>query len=276
MIIAADTGRSESRFLTEVNGQRVFKSFPSLLRPYFKTEWDVIQTPTDTVIEYEGEAFYIGEIVDYVKETGDSGRVFDPKKDGKNTLLFTLLGLYRLGANEYDPVDLVIGTPLNRYQTDKDGLKQLLTKRHHIKVTTGNGTDYRVINIRNTAVTVEGAGIFFANVTDELVRIIDLGAVTLNALTFRNKRFIPTESYTFNWGWDTLKPENRTHKYVAALIHDSLATKWGRDDKVMVGGGQAVGLAPALAEYFPNAYAVADPRNANVEGYFRIGKVKYK
>jgi hypothetical protein len=88
------------------------------------------------VIEYEGESFYIGEIVEYVKETGDSGRVFDPKKTGKNTLLFTLLGLYRLGAHEYDPVDLVIGTPLNRYNEDKDGLKKLLTNRHHIKVTT--------------------------------------------------------------------------------------------------------------------------------------------
>ena len=277
MIVAVDGGRSYYKVATE-NGIKT--RFQSLVTPYYKTDWDCLNTEDDTVIEYEGEKYYVGPIVDVVGDA-DRGRRFHDDKAGKHTLLLTLRALWKIGANEFDPVDLVTCVPLDRFNEDKEKMKQLLIGEnggiHHFKITNCNGTEHRTVRIRNVAVTVEGAGAFFDQPEPGEVRVFMFGSRKSTAITFRNKRYIPPESQSLPWGWDTLLKQNRTHKYVAEAFAGEMSKKWPADSKLLVVGGQAdKGLTDAIQEYYRNAYTVGDPQMADARGMVKIGMVKFR
>ncbi|MEK4798074.1 ParM/StbA family protein [Thermoactinomyces sp. FSL K6-2592] len=272
MLVAVDAGRSYVKSIIS-DGKGKYKTliFPSWITKYYKTEWDVLTSPNDFVIEYNGEKHYIGEVVEFVAD-GDSGRRMDENKGGKNTLLFVLTALFRLGST-YEPIDLVTGVPLDRFNQDKDEVKNMLIGSHEVTMHTKYGEEKRKIIIRNCSVSVEGAGAFFDDATEEETHVIDLGSRTVNCLTFRNRRFVAPSSLTLPWGWDTLRKENRDFERIAETLHGELSAKWNKNNPVRVVGGQAENLTPVLQKYFPNAYTVEAPQFANVRGYYKMGDV---
>lgn len=275
MLVAVDAGRSYVK--TVFQSQRGVNQnllFPSWMTKYYKTDWDVLTSDNDFVIEYKGEKNYIGEVVEFVAD-GDSGRRMNEDKGNKNTLLFILTALYRIGANQYEPIDLVTGVPLDRFNDDKDKVKELLEGSHQVTMHSKHGSDTRIIPIRRCAVTVEGGGAFYDEPTEEETHVIDLGSRTVNCLTFRRKRFHAPSSLTLPWGWDTLKEENRDYQRVAEILYGELSAKWHKDASVIVVGGQAEELTPAIKEYFPYARTVENPQFANARGYYKIGRVMF-
>ncbi|MBA4495086.1 ParM/StbA family protein [Paenactinomyces guangxiensis] len=275
MLISVDAGRSYVKVVFQTK-PGIFKTFlfPSWITKYYETDWDVLTGENDYVIEHEGEANYIGEVVEFVAD-GDSGRRMDEDKGSKNTLLFILAALYRAGVNQYEPVDLVTGVPLGRFNSDMEKVKEMLEGSHKVTMYTKHGKEMRTININRCAVTVEGAGAFFDQATEEETHVIDLGSRTVNCLTFRRKKFLAPASLTLPWGWDTLKEENRNYERVAETLHGELSAKWHTDARIIVVGGQAEQLTPAIREYFPYASTVDAPQFANARGYYKIGKVMF-
>lgn len=273
MLVAVDAGRSYVKTIVS-DGKGGYKTllFPSWMTKYYKADWDVLTTENDFVIEYNGEKHYIGEVVEFVAD-GDTGRRMDEDKGGKNTLLFILTALFRIGASQYEPVDLVTGVPLDRFNSDMEKVKHMLIGAHNVTMHTKYGAEHRKITIRNCNVTVEGAGAFFDDATDEETHVIDLGSRTVNCLTFRRKRFVASASVTLPWGWDTLREENRDFERIAETLHGQLSAKWNKNNPVKVVGGQAEGLTPALLQYFPHAQCVEAPQFANARGYYKMGKV---
>jgi len=275
MLVACDIGRSAVK--TKAEG-RDLDCFPSLITPYY--EWkglSPLQTDDDLVVQLNGKRYFVGSVVEYVAD-GDTGRRMQEDKVNEYTLIFLMTALYRACAPEY--VRIVTGVPMDQLAADKERLEEFLKGTYDVYFTNrhnyGSKPEHRRFVIEDVRVTAEGAGVFFAYPAPGIVRILDLGSRKSNAVTFKNKRYVEPESYTLNFGWDTLRGSNKNVETLAEKLHGELSGKWSEEDKILVAGGVAEELAEALRIYFPNADAVPNPRFANVLGYYEAGRLVYK
>lgn len=275
MLAAVDAGRSWTKY---VGPNGVAGKFPSWIHPYYETEMEILYTRDDMAIEYQGEHWYIGEVVDRVIDAGDRQQK-QAEKGTKNTVLFILTALWRMGANDCDPIQLVTGLPLPLYKDGRtrETLRQALEGTHTIKITTGQGEDIRTFLIEKIHFAAEGAGAFYSRPQNGLIHVLDIGSRTINAPVFKDKRFHAGLSFSFNWGWDTLKDQNKNADYVARQIDGEVASKWGRDAEILVAGGMAAQVAAALQRIgYKNAVALPDAQMANAYGLYRMLEVAVK
>ena len=268
MLAAIDAGRAYVKYVGPNGVQGKFRSW---IYPYYETQMEVIRSPKDVVLEYNDRKWYVGDVVRYVSDLGQ-GENMQEDKTGEHTVIFILTALALMGANDCEDITLITGLPLDQYRKNKDRIRERLEGTHTIRITTGDMEDKRVLVIKKVGVAVEGAGAFYANPRNGTVRVLDVGSRTVNALSFYNKRYIDPESYTFNYGWDSVKEENRTPEHFADRLNASLGRKWKPDDPILVAGGKAEELAGALRKYYPNAEAIPDAQMANAIGFWRMGE----
>lgn len=282
-LVAVDAGRAETKVVT-VNGEPF--SFPSRVARYFKPKgFNPLQEKTDLVLKVgaDGDRYFIGGVVERVKRAG-KGRQKQENKANQNTLLLTLAALSL--ACTGDRVKVVTGLPLHRFnESDRKEIKDLLTGTFDVYAATRHTPEedvdtgrlpHRRFTIEEVIVTVEGAGAFFAHPRPGLVRVVDLGSVTCNCLTFRDKRFIHNESESFAWGWDTVEETEQDPEEVAEALHGELSGIWQDNEgaTILLAGGVAEQLVTPLQRRFPEARVEALPRAqfANAEGYLEAAK----
>lgn len=272
MLAAVDSGRAYVKY---VGPNGVAGKFPAWIHPYYETELDVLSGREDMAVEYNGQRWYIGEVVDRVVDAG-SLQQKQAEKGTQNTVLFILAALWKMGAHDCDPIQLVTGLPMPLYKDEKtrNMLKQALEGTHTIRVTTGEGEDTRTLLIDELHFAAEGAGAFYSRPANGLVHILDVGSRTINAPVFKNKRFHAGLSFSFDWGFDSLKENHKNPDYVARQIDGEISSKWGRDAEIWVAGGVAHEVAAALQRLgYENVTAIPDSQMANAHGLFKMLQV---
>ncbi|MCS1350334.1 ParM/StbA family protein [Mechercharimyces sp. CAU 1602] len=258
MLVAVDCGRSEVKV---VHRHGKF-AFPAVIGEWRKLN---IGKKRENEIEvvYEGERLFIGDLA--VRESEFHRSMMTDTKAHEQTLILTLVAVYQ--ANTVGKVSVVTGLPVELHSDDeKASMKKLITGKHRIEV---NGIS-RLIQIEEVVVCIEGGGAFWANPQRGLVRIIDVGAKTVNFLTLKDKEYIDRESGTLQFGGDTTK--TRSAKHLAERICGEVAKKWSAEDTVITAGAMANDLIPHFKRHFPNVTAVPDPKYANAQGFYEIGK----
>lgn len=218
---------------------------------------------------WRGKSFYVGELAR--KKSRGRGRVWvdDKKHDYVRVLGLTLLFL--LGAQ--GDTHIATGVPIEEYGRQKDSLKDSFMGTHMIAV---NGIQ-RTINVKTCGVQVEGASYIYVTERFEgLLRVIDPGAKTTNFSTFYDGEYIPEESGTLPYGWETHLPGGEdVNLFASRLVSDLSGRGWERGDTIEVIGGRAADLVEPLKR---NSFTGAvvpnhiDPTYANCLGYLTAVK----
>lgn len=282
LAVGVDAGRSWTKAMYELNGEKRQFTFPSRLVPYYDHGGDdVLKDPNDMIMEVfeEGQPskkYFVGEVTEFVN-FGTDGQLKDQDKDTDAFKMFVLNALYRVGAHEYEPVVVGTGVPYQMFKDQKDKIKAKIEGKHRIKITKRDLVEERIIDINQALITAEGYGVFVDNMTEDEVGIVELGSVTKNSLRIKKKRVMPAFSNTQTWGWDNLPNGISTPETVAEMVvGDMKGMKWETNMRILLAGGRMNELEPFIKRTYPNAILVPDPQFANVRGFHKIAKAKVK
>jgi len=269
MILGIDAGNSE----VKVCGEFGVIKFPSDISEW--RERKLISRegfPYDIEWEYQGKKGFAGTLAR--NEGQFNARRKGDTKAHEETLLRVLFALHNYSEHEY--FKIVVGQPIEKHtQEEKEKIKRLLLGSHIITI---NGEEKK-FHIAKIEVAAEEAASFWCEPEGDLVRIIGVGAGTIGCATLMNKRYVDKDSFSLNFGADTVK----------TLDYEALARKifneanWNRHDKVKLVGGLAEELFPYMQKFFPKIkilYPVVNseqihPIYANCVGFYQIARVIY-
>jgi len=145
LIAGVDAGRSETKVVTDT---QKFK-FPSKILPFYEHGGeDVLKDENDMVVEllepgsFEGQKWFVGEVTEFTEFGVESQRT-EQEKATEHFKIFTLTALYRLGAMDEQPCLIGTGVPYIRFKEWGPLVKNILEKKHRIRVYKRNGVPRR-------------------------------------------------------------------------------------------------------------------------------------
>lgn len=266
MILGIDAGNSEVKVCHE---KGVFK-FPSDISEY--RERKLKSEPNEFEIEYEykGERGFAGLLAQ--NEGEFSARRKGDTKAHEETLLRVLFALNCFSEEDFR---IVAGQPIDRHtEEEKQKIIELLQGKHTITI---NGRERRFY-IKSIKVAAEEGAAFWCEPEDGLIRIVGVGAGTVGGATLLNKRYIDKESFSLNFGADTV----RNMDYFALSRKIAVESNWNKNDKVKLVGGLAEELFPYMQSYFPKVKVMypfkgerLHPIYCNAVGFYEIARVIY-
>ena len=280
LIAGVDAGRSETKVITDT--QKF--SFPSKILPFYEHGGEeVLKDENDMVIEVlepgqqEGPKWFVGEVTEYVEFGVESQRT-DQEKATDHFKIFVLTALYRLGAADDQPCLIGTGVPYIRFKEWGPLVKNMLEKKHRIRVYKRNGfQEQRIIYIANAFVIPEGMGVFYDDPTDQEIGIGELGSVTMNYIRLKRKRVMPGYSGSTEWGCDNLPEGIESSEDIASLVVAQFkGKKWPKDMPIRLSGGKTKDIIEYVREEYPNTIAVPDPSFGNARGFYKIARAKAK
>src|SRR5690606_23224156 len=124
---------------------------------------------------------------------------------------------------------------------EKNAIKAMLTGYHEYVV---NG-DHLAISIDDIEVATEGGSVHWINQTKGLVRYIDIGSGTVNAITVLNGKIVNSASNTFNFGTETEKKKSLS-AIANGIVRNSRELNWKREDQVYISGRETEVIKPLL------------------------------
>jgi plasmid segregation protein ParM len=218
----------------------------------------------DIIGEYKSFKFTAGTLARRESEFGDSFMV--ESKLHQDTVILILIALHKIFDSGV--TKLVTGLPIKDHGKDKQSLKEMLNGYHKITV---NGVT-KEFDIQ-CEVAAEGSGIYkYAGLG--VVRGLNIGSRTVNAITFNDGIKIGRESDTFDFGMESVKTKD--HSAMARAIASKTGSlKWKREDKLFLIGGGATDLYFELLKYYPNARVPLHPIYTDAEAFLKIAREIY-
>ncbi|WP_338652671.1 hypothetical protein V6B14_12745 [Sporosarcina psychrophila] len=252
-------------------------------------ERDIEETFGDDDTEFEicGRKGFAGSIAEEEDEYG-GGSMFGDTKAHDDTKVRVLLAANRY-IKKYCPqvntLKIVVGQPIATHKdSEKKKIEDMLLYGHEF-VVNGERVSYFIEEVR---VAIEGGGAFWSRPEIGLVRILDIGSGTVNAVTTKDKKIINNSSSTFNFGAETIRNKSDMSGMARGIIQNTTKLKWHKDDFVLVCGGIADRVAMHLKNHFTNievlspqfqyqdGITVAHPVYANAIGFYNIAKGVYR
>lgn len=248
-------------------------------------ERDVVEVFGDDDMEFEinGRKGYAGTIAQYEDEFGN-GAMYGDSKAHEDTKIRVLLAIHRYLEKyrlQIYKISIVTGQPISKHnQAEKDLIRNMLEGEHLVTV---NGKR-RLFEISDVGVSGEGSGAYWCEPKKGVVRILDIGSGTVNAATIVDNKFINNQSATFNFGVETIKNKYDYATIARGIIRNLTRLKWGKHDTVQICGGISEGIAPFIAEHYPNAEVIRPiirngnevkllhPVYANSVGFYELAK----
>lgn len=251
-------------------------------------ERDVVESFGDDDAEFEigGRKGFAGSIAEHEDEFG-GGSMFGDSKAHDDTKVRVLLAADRY-VKKYCPhvntLKIVVGQPIATHkETEKQKIKDMLLYGHDFKVNGKNVSYY----IEEVEVATEGGGAYWSCPQDGLVRILDIGSGTVNAITVKDGKLINNASSTFNFGAETIKNKSDMGGMARGIIQNTTRLKWHKGDLILVCGGVADRIAMHIKSHFGNvevlnphfvcqgSTTVAHPVYANAIGFYNIATGVY-
>lgn len=269
MILGLDAGNHSVKAV----GPRGPLRFLSCLGEYRERRLQAVHGPDDMVWEYAGRRGFAGSLA--VHESEFAGSIMGDSKVHGDLLIRVLLALHRCGGNHYR---LVVGQPISQHgEAEKQRIRGLLLGPHEITV---NGVTRQVV-IEDVQVAAEGGAAFWAAPRRGLVRIIDVGAGTVNGATLLDGRYIDRDSWTLRYGRESTV--TRDPWAMARGIATEALKRWRHSDLVLLAGGAAEEMLEPLADHFDRleilrphlAGQPLHPVWANAVGFWRIAQEVY-
>lgn len=252
-------------------------------------ERDVEETfgDDDTEFEIDGRKGFAGSIAIHEDEFGGGSMFGDTKAHG-DTKIRVLLAVNRY-IKKYCPreeiLKIVVGQPISTHkESEKKKIKDMLLGGHEFTVNSERVSCY----IEAVEVATEGGGAFWSRPEIGLVRMLDIGSGTINAITVKDKKIINNSSSTFNFGAETIRNKSDMDGMARGIIQNTTKLKWHKNDFVLVCGGIADRIAIQLQEHFKNievlnpqfqyqdGVTIAHPVYANAIGFYNIAKGTYR
>jgi len=268
MNLGIDAGNSEVKICGEFG---VIK-FPSDISEWRELKLKGEKLPFDIEWEYKGRKGFAGPLAQAEGEF--NARRKGDTKAHEEMLLRVLFALHNYSEHEY--FKIVVGQPINMHtQEEKEKIKKLLLGNHTIAI---NGEEKK-FHITKVQVAAEEASAYWVEPEESKHRIVGVGAGTIGCATLLNKRYVDKESFSLNFGADTVK--NLDYQALARKIHDD--ANWDKGDKVKLVGGLAEDLFPYMCDYFPKTkvlYPVVKgervhPIFCNAVGFYELAKIIY-
>lgn len=279
IILGIDAGNHKAK----VVGPFGVDSFKTNICDWFERDVEESFGPDDMEFEIDGRKGFAGTIAQYEDEFGDGTRYGDSKAH-EDTKIRVLLAIHRY-LSRYCPhieqVSFVAGQPIKRHkQAEKDSIIAMLKGNHEIKV----NRRIRKVSIDRVAVAPEGSGAFWAQPSDGIIRVIDVGSGTVNAATIIDRKHVNNASTTFNFGVETVSNKDDVQKIARGIIRNTTKLKWNKNDKILICGGITEGIAPYIIEHYINAEIInptihrgngvttLHPVFSNAVGFYAIAK----
>lgn len=253
MIVGFDWGNAYTKICTP---QAVY-SYPSDIIPYRKIKVSNALREHDYIFEYQGRKGLAGTLARDEKTALDRTRKGDTKLH-EDALIRLLIGLPE------QPIQLVVGQPINRHSEDKERIINMVKGTHTITV---NGKRKRV-EITDVVVGVEGGSAYLSN-PQRKIHLIDIGSGTINFATVIDGRFINSQSTTIAQG---LENTEQDYESIAANIKNIVLDLGWKDSIFVMGGG--AGVIPLPYPKFNPIFKsqIYAPEFANAIGYYKIGE----
>lgn len=176
--IAIDTGKRTTKVVYEAKGNT---SLRLTFETAMKENVAMTQDPTNHIVEYKGMKYLIGS----------QARTFIEVENTKNTQTHKMcvLTALALACNNGDTVNVAIGCPLDVFFNEQERLSyrnnMLPLGKHTITV---DGVK-KTIEILSSEVFPECYGALYLkrkDFKDEVINVVDIGGLNLNAAIFRN------------------------------------------------------------------------------------------
>jgi plasmid segregation protein ParM len=260
-IIGVDPGR----FKVKVWHGRGSFDFYSNLGEYRDIEFEDERGEDDFLGEYNGMKFSGGTLARRESEHGDS--MMTESKLNQDTVILVLIALHR--AFESSEIGMVTGLPVKHHKKDKGSLKKMIEGYKSITV---NGIKKSFL-IR-CEVSPECSSVFRYAEAGKVVRGLNVGSRTVNALTFEDGVKIGKESDTFDFGMESGKTKDPS-AIARSTASKTGALKWHREDAIRLIGGGALEVVEHLKGYYPNIIVPTNPRYADAKAFYDTAREIY-
>jgi plasmid segregation protein ParM len=243
--------------------------FESNIKEWREIEFKDEVKDDDIIGEYHTKQrkFIGGSLASRESQFGDEANLID--KLHEDTVLLICIAIHKMIRNEQQ-VKIVTGMPIDEHALGKEKLKQMLLGSHDLTI---NGTRKRFV-ITEVNVALEGA--YFMKKAEEypLVRGLDIGSRTVNALTIKDQRKIGIQSTTINFGMNTGKSTS-IPDMTNAIAGKVFKLGWNRNDVIFAYGGGVYQLQTELKKHFSNIEVCNDPLFCNAEAYYLLARKLY-
>lgn len=283
LILGIDAGNNEAK----VAGLYGVDTSKTAICGWFERDVEETFGDDDTEFEIDGRKGFAGSIAIEEDEFG-GGSMFGDTKAHDDTKIRVLLAVNRY-IKKYCPkeysVRVVVGQPIKTHkESEKQKIKDML-QGHHNFVVNGEQVSY---HIEAVEVATEGGGAFWSQPGMGLVRILDIGSGTVNAITVKDKKIINNSSNTFNFGAETIKNKSDLVGMARGIIQNTSKLKWHKDDLVYICGGIADQIVMNMQNHFKNIVVlnpllqykggvmVLHPVYSNAIGFYNIAKGVFK
>lgn len=287
------------------NGYDATKAIVDNKYTYFKSKverGEALIKGNEIQIEIDGETYVVGE--------GVNNLSLD-KTNNYTHIICTYTALAKNSPEYRNEFNIVLGYPLNIYSANKDKYAAIYTTGEYIRIKV-NGQE-KLIKIKNCKVFPQGAGAIYSNPAmfqGRLVGILDIGGLTINGCIFDNLNLIKESIFTENLGGiilknnikkalnsiytlniqeyeidyiikNGLKTDAKSKIYINSVIEEHMEkiisimrqNNWNDElDIVAIGGGSLL-LKDQLESMIPQIQVMQDPLNANVKGFYNVGRM---
>jgi plasmid segregation protein ParM len=227
-------------------------------------EFSDVTGKDDIVGEYHGRGFTGGTLAKRESEFGDSLMI--ESKLHEDTVILILCALHK--ACPSGQIQMVTGLPVADHAKQKDTFKKMLNGLHKIKI-----NDQEKTFVISCEVVPEGCGIYrFAE--RGIIRGLNIGSRTVNAITFKDGDKIGRESDTFNFGSESGKSRDR-YAMARAIAAKTGALKWKEGEKIFVFGGGAFEVYPHVSKFYPHAVLTNNPVFTDAEAFYLTAREIY-
>jgi len=209
------------------------------------------------------------------------------------SLILFLTAVMQVSTSKDICCNVVTGVPVEQHDKEtKLKFSQLLLGKHSLKV---NHEAYEV-NVGEVLIVPEGGGAYWdavlgddgelrdAWLSNQKVRVIDIGSRTINYLTITRRKYSDKGSGTLDYGVLQLhnmneKPTDQHAEQFARKIVADLSRRWQdydeTSDAVLLTGGGSVLLESWLRPHYLLARMAANPVEANSRGFLKMGVVRW-
>lgn len=287
------------------NGYDATKAIINDKYTYFKSKTErgeALVKGTGIQIEIDGIKYLVGE--------GNENLNLD-KTNNETHQICTYTALAKNSYEYKNEFNIILGYPLNIYSANKEKYADMYLSRDYIKVTI-EGQE-KLIKIKDCKVFPQGAGAVYANPVafqGRLVGILDIGGLTVNGCIFDNLNLIKDSIFTENLGGIILKNkikkalnsiytlniqdyemdyiikeglriDKKSKIYIDEIIEEHILkiqsimkqNNWNEEINILAIGGGSILMQQQLKSMMPNLIIATDPLNANVKGFYNIGRM---